>query len=465
MQSNDTQTLKVSTLWVVSLSVFMFPFMISSVNIALPAIQADFSAGAVLLSWVATAYLLASGVALVPAGKLGDIYGRKRIFTAGIAVFTVSTVVTAFAPSICWIIVFRVFQGVGAAMSMATSMAIISDVFPVKERGKAMGIVVACVYTGYSFGPFAGGWLTGLLGWKSIFLVNAPIGISALYLAIVKIRKEWATAENERFDIVGSLLYGISIICLMYGLTSLPALSGIGLIGIGITGFFSFIYYVTKTRFPVIDVYLFRSNRTFVFSSIAALINYSATFAIAFLLSLYLQYIKGMTPQMAGIVLVSQPLVQAVFSPLAGRLSDKTEPAAIASSGMGLTALGLLLLVFLSGETSLFYIVVCLLILGLGFALFSSPNMNAIMSSVEKSSYGVASGTVATMRLIGQMLSMAIVTFLFSLIIGNEKISPSNYDAFLYSVNILFIIFTISCLIGIYFSLTRGVVKKVSSRS
>ena len=461
MQSNDAQTLKAPALWAVSLTVFMFPFMISSVNIALPAIQADFSAGAVLLSWISTAYLVASGVVLVPAGKLGDIHGRKRIFTIGIAVFTVFTVSTAFAPSIYWIIAFRVFQGAGAAMSMATSMAIISDVFPVKERGKAMGIVVACVYIGYSFGPFAGGWLTGLLGWKSIFLLNAPIGILAFYLAIVKIRKEWANAEKEPFDIVGSLLYGISIICLMYGLTSLPALLGVGLLAVGMIGFLSLICYVTKVRFPILDVSVFRSNRMFLFSSLAALINYSATFAIAFLLSLYLQYIKGMTPQMAGIVLVSQPLVQAVFSPLAGRLSDKTEPSVIASSGMGLTALGLLLLVFLKGDTSLFYIVACLLILGLGFALFSSPNMNAIMSSVEKSFYGIASGTVATMRLIGQMLSMAIVTFLFSLIIGNEEISPLNYDAFLHSVNILFIIFTISCLIGIYFSFTRGVIKKV----
>ncbi|MBM9616971.1 MFS transporter [Desulfobulbus rhabdoformis] len=461
MQSNDTQTLKVSTLWAVSLSVFMVPFMISSVNIALPDIQAEFSVNAVLLSWIATAYLLASGVVLVPAGKLGDIYGRKKIFTIGIAVFTVFTVATAFAPSICWIIAFRILQGVGAAMSMATSMAIISDVFPVKERGKAMGIVVACVYIGYSFGPFAGGWLTALFGWKSIFLVNVPIGIAALYLAIVKIRNDWANAEKERFDIVGSLLYGISIICLMFGLTSLPDLSGIGLLGVGITGFIIFVCYITKARFPVIDVYLFRSNRTFVFSSLAALINYSATFAVAFLLSLYLQFIKGMTPQLAGIVLVSQPLIQAVFSPLAGRLSDKTEPAVIASSGMGLTAFGLFLLVFLNSETSIFFIVISLLILGLGFALFSSPNMNAIMSSVEKSYYGIASGTVATMRLIGQMFSMAAVTFLFSLIIGDEEISPSNYDAFLSSINILFIIFTLSCLIGIYFSLTRGKLKKV----
>lgn len=461
MQSNNTQPLKTSTLWAISLSVFMFPFMISAVNIALPAIQADFSVDAVLLSWTATAYLLASGVVLVPAGKLGDIYGRKRIFTIGIAIFTVFTVGTAFVPSIYWIIIFRILQGVGAAMSMATSMAIISDVFPVKERGKAMGVVVACVYIGYSFGPFAGGWLTSFLGWRGVFLVNAPFGMLALYLSVVKIKKEWASAENERFDIIGSVLYGVSLVCLMFGFTSLPAASGIWLLCLGIAGGAAFVYYVRKTRFPVIDTSLFCSNRTFTFSSIAALINYSATYAVAFLLSLYLQYIKGMTPQVAGIVLVSQPLVQAVFSPFAGKLSDKTNPAIIASSGMGLTALGLLLLVFLNGETSLLYIIVSLLVLGLGFALFSSPNMNAIMSSVEKKLYGVASGTVATMRLLGQVISMAIVTFLFSLIIGNKEIALENYDAFLRSINILFIIYTVSCLVGIYFSLTRGTMKRV----
>ena len=430
--------------------------MISSVNIALPAIQADFSANAVLLSWIATAYLLASGVVLVPAGKLGDIYGRKRIFTIGVAVFTVFTVSTAFAPSIFWIIVFRVFQGIGAAMSMATSMAILSDVFPVSERGKAMGITVACVYIGYSVGPFAGGWLTALLGWRSIFLVNAPIGLLSLYLSIVKIKKEWAGAKNERFDMIGSLLYAGALFCIMVGLTALPDWSGISLLSTGLIVFFIFVYYVAKARFPVLNLRLFYSNRTFTFSSLAALINYSATFAIAFLLSLYLQYVKGMTPQTTGVILIAQPLVQALFSPVAGRLSDTVEPAVIASSGMGFTALGLLSLIFLTDATPLFYLVASLLILGLGFALFSSPNMNAIMSSVEKNDYGLASGTVATMRLIGQMLSMAIVTLTFSLIIGDKGISTTNYNTFLHSANILFIVFTISCMVGIYFSLARG---------
>ncbi|MCP4347778.1 MAG: MFS transporter [Desulfobacterales bacterium] len=461
MYSNAGKTSKESVLVIVAISLFMITFMYSSVNIALPTIQAEFSVNAVLLSWIANAYLLASGVMLVPAGKMGDIYGRKKIFIYGIGLFTVFSVSTAFAQSALWIIVFRILQGVGSAMTMATSMAIISDVFPLNERGKAIGITVASVYIGLSFGPFAGGMLTGLLGWRSIFFINAPIGLLAFYFSIKNIKGEWADAKGERFDIVGSLLYGISLVCIMYGLSVLPDFLGIGLLCSGLIGFVFFVLHVLNTRSPVIDVRIFYSNRTFAFSSIAALINYAAIFAVSFLLSLYLQYIKGMTPQATGFILVAQPLVQAVFSPMAGKLSDKVETAIVASSGMVITAFGLFLLIFLKSTTSVYYIVISLLILGFGFALFSSPNMNAIMSSVEKKYYGIASGTVATMRLIGQMLSMSVATLTFSFIIGKEEISPLNYDAFLTSVNILFIIFTISCLIGIYFSSNRGSIQNL----
>ncbi len=291
MYSNAGKTSKESVLVIVATSLFMITFMYSSVNIALPTIQAEFSVNAVLLSWIANAYLLASGVMLVPAGKMGDIYGRKKIFTYGIGLFTVFSVSTAFAQSALWIIVFRILQGVGSAMTMATSMAIISDVFPLNERGKAIGITVASVYIGLSFGPFAGGMLTGLLGWQSIFLVNAPIGLLVFYFSIKNIKGEWADAKGERFDIVGSLLYGISLVCIMYGLSVLPDFLGIGLLCSGLIGFVFFVLHVLNTRSPVLEVRIFYSNRTFAFSSIAALINYAAIFAVSFLLSLYLQYI------------------------------------------------------------------------------------------------------------------------------------------------------------------------------
>ncbi len=454
--TKEIETSKTSVLIVAALTTFMAPFMVSAVNIALPAIQNEFSVDAVLLSWIANAYLLATGVSLVPVGKIADIYGRRKIFISGIFIFTAFTVGTAFAQSVFCIILFRIIQGIGAAMIMTTGFAIITAVFPLNERGKAIGITVAAVYIGLSTGPFVGGILTGTYGWRSIFLVNGPIGLLAFILTLTKIRDEWADAKDERLDILGSVLYGFSLVGLIYGLSLLPEPLGIALLCGGCIGFAAFVWQELRTPFPVFEVRLFYNNRTFSFSSLAALINYAATFAVSFLLSLYLQYIKGMTPESAGLVLICQPIMQALFSPLAGRLSDRIEPAIIASLGMALTAAGLISFCFLKYSTSTIYIVASLVILGIGFALFSSPNMNAIMSSVENRYYGIASGAVATMRLIGQMLSLAIATLIFSFMIGKAKISPANYDAFLNSVNLAFKIFSAMCIVGIYFSFARG---------
>jgi EmrB/QacA subfamily drug resistance transporter len=454
--TKEIETSKTSVLVVAAMTTFMAPFMVSAVNIALPAIQNEFSVDAVLLSWIANAYLLATGVSLVPVGKIADIYGRRKIFVSGIFVFTAFTVGAAFAQSVFCIILFRIIQGLGAAMIMTTGFAIITAVFPLNERGKAIGIIVAAVYIGLSTGPFAGGILTGTYGWRSIFLVNGPIGLLAFILSLTKIRDEWADAKDERLDILGSVLYGLSLVCLIYGLSLLPELLGIALLCGGISGFAAFVWQELRTPFPVFEVRLFYHNRTFSFSSLAALINYAATFAVSFLLSLYLQYIKGMSPESAGFVLICQPIMQALFSPLAGRLSDRIEPAIIASLGMALTAAGLISFSFLRYSTPTIYIIASLIILGIGFALFSSPNMNAIMSSVENRYYGIASGAVATMRLIGQMLSIAIATLIFSFMIGKAQISPTNYDAFLTSVNLAFRIFSAMCIVGIYFSFTRG---------
>jgi MFS family permease len=339
---------------------------------------------------------------------------------------------------------------------MTTAFAIISAVFPPSQRGKAIGITVASVYIGLSTGPFAGGLLTGAFGWRSIFLINAPIGLAALLMAVLKIREEWADAAGERLDVAGSLLYGGSLICLMYGLSILPALPGIGLLAGGALGMGLFVRHELRTPCPVFEIRLFARNRTFTYSSLAALINYAATFAVAFLLSLYLQYIKGMSPESAGTLLICQPAVMALFSPAAGRLSDRIEPSVIASAGMALTAAGLAALAFLTQRTGFPYIAASLVVLGLGFALFSSPNMNAIMGSVERRHYGIASGTVATMRLIGQMLSMALATLAFSFFIGTAQIAPPVYPQFLKSVQLCFSAFAAICAGGIYFSLARG---------
>ncbi|HEX9899696.1 MAG TPA: MFS transporter, partial [Candidatus Methylomirabilis sp.] len=202
-----------------------------------------------------------------------------------------------------------------------------------------------------------------------------------------------------------------------------------------------------------------RGNAVFTFSNLAALINYSATFAVTFLLSLYLQYTKGLGPRDAGLILVSQPLVMAAFSPIAGRLSDRIEPRTVASLGMAFTVLGLVLLAFLGEGTPLAFIVATLVILGFGFALFSSPNTNAVMSSVDRRLYGVASATLGTMRLSGQMLSMGIAMLVFALYVGRVRIGAANPASFLYSLKVAFAIFAILCFFGIFASLARGRLK------
>jgi MFS family permease len=454
------QRRKSSVLVTVTAASFMTPLMISGVNIALPAIQKEFSVSAVLLGWIATAYLLTTGAALMPAGKVADIYGRKKIFATGIFLFTMFTVATAFAPSVFWIILCRSLQGVGGAMVMTTGIAILTSVFPLSERGKAIGIAVAAVYLGLSVGPFAGGILTTVFGWRSVFLASGPLGVLAFVLAVTRIEGEWTGAKGDPLDIAGSVLYALALIGVVYGLSKLPTRAGFVILAAGLAGLGGFAWYELRIPYPVFEVRLFAASRTFAFSSLAALINYAATFAVSFLLSLYLQYIKGMGPEQAGLVLICQPAMQALFSPVAGKMSDRVEPAVIASVGMALTAGGLILLIFLGTTTGTSYILCSLVVLGIGFALFSSPNMNAIMSSVENEYHGIASGAVSTMRLIGQLLSMALATLVFHLLLGHAQITPANYGAFLRAVNTAFALFSALCLGGIYFSAARGTVRQ-----
>ena len=454
------RSLEKSALIVTTLTSFMGPFSISSVNVALPTIQAEFSADAVLLSWVATAYLLAIAVFLVPFGKVADIYGRKKIFTWGLVLYTFSSFLAVFSYSIKMLIAMRILQGFGSAMFVTTGMAILSSVFEPSKRGRAIGIYISAVYIGLSVGPFAGGFLARYLGWRSIFAIVVTFGITCVLMTIKYLKGEWVDARGEKLDIVGSVVYGFSILALVYGASLLPQKIGVYLVIAGLAGLGIFIKLETRVRYPVFEVRLFNQNRLFTFSSLAALINYSATFALTFLLSLYLQYIKNIPPPpSAGSILIAQPIVMAIFSPLAGRLSDSVEPRLIASAGMTMTAIGLFSLIFIGAETSTVIIILTLTFLGFGFSLFSSPNMNAIMGAVERKHFGVASGTVATMRLLGQMASMAITMVIFAMFIGREPISPSNYDQFLKSLKVAFTIFSMLCTLGILFSMLRGEVR------
>jgi len=447
---------KRAVLLIAALSSFLTTFMGSAINIALPSIGREFQMNAVLLGWVATAYILASATCLLPFGRLADIYGRKRTLTSGIFIFTLASLILAFAPSTTVLIALRTVQGIGGAMIFTTGIAILTSVFPAGERGKALGINAAATYLGLSLGPVLGGLLTQHFGWQSIFLVVVPLGATIIALIFTKLRGEWAEARGEKFDLTGSVIYGLALTGIIYGFSLLPAKLGIWLIILGASGIFAFINREAKVDSPLLDTNLFRQNRTFAFSNLAVLLNYSAGFAVGFLLSLYLQYIKGFSPQNAGLILVAMPIVQASFSPIAGRLSDRIEPRILASVGMGLIAVGLSLFISLSEKTSLGLIIASLILIGLGFGFFASPNTNAIMSSVKQRFYGVASATLATMRQVGMSFSMGIAMLLFAIYIGKVEITPEYYSLFLSSTRIAFIIFTALCCGGVFASLASG---------
>lgn len=315
---------------------------------------------------------------------------------------------------------------------------------------------MAAVYLGLSLGPLLGGLLTQNFGWRSVFLAGVPPGLAASLLSSLKLKGEWIGDKSGGFDLVGSAIYSLSLLALIYGFSSLPSALAVWLVFAGALGILAFAWWESRVGSPILDLSLFRGNRAFSLSSLAALIEYTSTFAVGFLLSLYLQYVKGFNPQTAGLILVSQPVVMAAFSPLAGKLSDRVEPRDVSSIGIGLTAAGLLALTFLNEETGLRFIIASLILLGLGFAFFSSPNTNAAIGSVERKFYGVAAATLATVRSTGQTLSMGLAALMLATYLGGAQIMPKHYLVFLKSMNVTFAIFAALCSVGVLVSIARG---------
>lgn len=341
-------------------------------------------------------------------------------------------------------------------MVFATSLPILMSVVPPDGRGKAIGLTVAAVYLGLSTGPFIGGFITQQLGWRFIFWFNVPLCLILLLATMLLLKGDWSSGEHERFDLTGAAILGAALGLTMYGFTTMPSIQAAMTVIPGLLGMALFVKYELRVASPLVEVAIFRRNTVFAFSNLAALINYAATFAVGFMLSLFLQKVRGLTPQMAGTILVAQPIVQTLFSPLAGRLSDRIEPRTLASVGMAVSCVGLIMLAFISEIIPLGYVISCLIFLGFGFALFSSPNTNAIMSSVDRSIYGFAGATVGAMRQIGMMFSMAVVTVTMTVFIGKSDIVAANINGFVSACRYAFAFFALLCLGGVFASLARG---------
>ena len=435
---------------------FLMPFMMSAVGVALPAIGREFSASALQLGLVETTYVLSASIFLLAMGRFGDIHGRRKVFQGGLLLFSIFGGMISQAWSIEAVIGLRFLQGMGGAMVMATTMAIVVSVFPAEERGKALGIAIASVYAGISCGPFFGGMLVADWGWRSLFYLVVPLGLLTYFVVRIGLREDWAEAKGEPFDWRGALVYAPSLLLLISGISNLKqGWWAWGLLLLANCGLGLFFYLEARTPYPLLNIALLRENRVFALSNLAALFNYAATFGVTFFLSLYLQYVKGMGPQQAGTVLIVQPIVQTLFSPLCGRLSDRLSAPLVATSGMILCVIGLAFAASLSATSPLTLVFLLLIFLGAGFALFSSPNVSVIMGSVEPRYLGIASGLNSTMRTMGMMTSMMIITLIFSLLMHGQPVTTATQPAFLASMRSALLIFCGLCVVGIGCSLGR----------
>ncbi len=408
---------------------FLAPLSLSATLVAVPAIAHDLHANAVYASWIPTAFLLSNLITLLPAGRLSDSYGRKYFYILGTSVFLLSSVLAGLATSIEALLLFRVIQGMGAAMFFSTSMAIVSSVFSGHGRGAALGWMVASVYTGLTCGPLLGGWLTEHYGWHSVFLFQVPLSFLTILLSLFYMKGEWRSQEPVKLDWWGSLLLATWVLSLFAGLTSLPQHSAFIYLFIAIIFFLAFIRHSSVSANPIIRLKLVWQNHSLSRSLLSAVFMYSANYGLMFLLGLYLQYNRGLSPSDAGKMLMLQAVVMAVVAPVAGRLSDRYSPRKLATGGCLLAAFGTFMLLFVDQSRSLIYIGTALMILGLGFGLFSTPNSNSIFGSVAETKLGIVSALLNLARMMGQMMGMAMITLLISFYIGKTKINPDQYES------------------------------------
>lgn len=433
---------------------FLSPFSGSSINVALPSIGHYFNKPIQHLNWVATSFLLPSAIFLITAGKLADIYGQRKIFIIGIFIFSSSSLLCSFSVSIYQLIFFRALQGLGASFMFATSVSILSSISPPNKRGKVLGFNATAIYFGLLLGPTIGGIIVSSIGWQYIFIFAFIIGSFSLFFAI-KFIPNLKYNSVEKLNISENVLYWVSVSLLLYGFSVASKIYGLLIILVSLILLLLFWNLERKMKNPLFNVSLFLNNKQFTYGNIASLINYASTFAIGLLLSYYLQHVKKFDAQKTGYILMIQPLMMSLFSPVFGRLSDKYNPGLIASLGMLIISTGLFFLFFINVDTSYIFVLLCLLAIGIGFAMFATPNTNSVMSSVEKKYYGIAAATLSTMRVLGQMMSMALIMIMFSIFSGN--VNPTeNTLLLLTTIKKCFLLLALLCIVGSYLSAHRN---------
>jgi EmrB/QacA subfamily drug resistance transporter len=438
LSESSTENLAVAkfALIIVCIGSIIGPLGMASVNIAIPDLAADLQANAKMLSWLPTLFILSSVIFMLPAGKLADNHGRKRIYAYGLGLNAFSALMCGIGTSIEWILFWRIVQGGASAMIFGTGVAIITSVTPTHKRGAALGIAAACIYIGLTVAPAVGGWLTELWGWRSVFLFQVPLVLALLLLIKMRLSGEWKNAKKSKYDWWGTIIFAVFASALVYGLSVLPSLLGVFMLGLSAVSLVLFIVHQSRSRRPLIRVQMFRESRLFSMSLATSLLMYGSNFPLVFLMSLYLQYVKGFSPLEAGQIILLQALSMAIMAPFSGKLADKFEPRVIATLGCAIVACGLLVLSLMNTQTSATYIASSLLLIGIGFGLFSTPNNNAIMSATHPDEVGVASASMNLARTIGNLIGMSLVNLMVHYYLGDAQFSPEQNPELILTVEL-----------------------------
>jgi EmrB/QacA subfamily drug resistance transporter len=432
------------------------PMGLAAVNVAIPVLAEDLQASATKVSWLPTLYILANVAFMLPFGKLADNFGRKRIYALGLSLNALSAFMCAIGTNIDWILFWRFIQGAAGAMIFSTGVAIITSVTPSKKRGAALGFLAACVYIGLTLAPAVGGWLTELLGWRAVFYFQIPLVIALLIFMKYKLHGEWKNQHHSRFDWIGSAIFITFACTLVYGLSKLPSLLGIGLLASSLLSLAAFIVHQSRDKQPLIRVQMFRESRVFSLSLSTSFLMYGSNFAIIFLLSLYLQYIKGFGPAYAGQILLMQALCMAIMAPIAGKLADRFQPRIIATLGCAIVAVGFMFLIQIDTQTTAFYIGGSLGLVGLGFGLFSTPNNSAIMGAVKEQEVGVASASMNLSRTIGNLVGMSLVNLMMHYYIGDANFGPESNPALMSTISLALLMSLSFVILATVISAVRG---------
>ena len=451
----------------VSVATFMATLDGSIVNIALPSISQNFKVSLGTIQWVVTAYLITISVLLLVWGKLSDMYGKRNIFAFGFIMFTFGSALCGFSQSLEMLVVARVLQAIGASATMALSQGIVASVFPPEKRGKALGITGTMVALGSLVGPSLGGVLVHVAGWQSIFFINLPIGVVGTILTFTILPEIFERQTDKRFDFKGTLLFSTSLLLMFVGLLfvqqgTLPMRYFTPILVVAVSAAILFVLVERKVQNPLIRLEIFK-KREFSSGLASAFLSFVALSSTLLFLPFYLQNILKLNPLNAGLLISFYPITTMIVAPISGWLSDKISYRPLTVTGMTICTLILFFMTTFNTTTSYVVIALCNIMLGVGIALFMSPNNSSVMGSVPKAQLGVAGGINALFRTLGMVsgsaFSLLIFSFVTALGVNALSINSSSLEtgSFLKGFHAVLIFDAICCLIAAIVNVSRAV--------